>query len=103
MEIDYKAQYERLRSHVTDLREDLAIANAKLEGVEWVVGSRRESKIDRQRKALRSLNRRVRVQRLQLRRLNELERGLRPEEWKTLKEEFAHELVEEDWEEVLNS
>lgn len=50
-----------------------------------------------QRKALHTLNRRVRVQRLQLRRLNELERGLRPEEWQALKEEHAAELDSDEF------
>ena len=98
MDIDYEDRYKRALAQIADLREDLSIANAKLKGDEVTVGMARESKIDRQRKALRNLNRRVRVQRLQLRRLNELERGLRPEEWKALKEEFAHELEPEDWE-----
>lgn len=98
MEVDYKSRYEKLYEQYRGIREDLSIAQAKLEGVEWVVGARRETKIDRQRKALHSLNRRVRVQRLQLRKLNELERGLRPEEWVALKEEFAHELEADDWE-----
>jgi hypothetical protein len=100
METNYKLHYERTVAQLRDVREDLRIANAKLDEDpqrKWVVGSARDSKIDRQRKALRELNRRVRVQRLQLRKLNELERGLRADEWAALKEEFAHELAEDDW------
>jgi hypothetical protein len=97
MEVDYQAKYEKLREQYRDLSEDYGLALAKLEGNDYAVGARRETKIDRQRKALQLLNRRVRVQRLQLRRLNELERGLRSEEWAALKEEFAHELAEDDW------
>lgn len=100
METNYKLYYERAVAQMRDLREDLRIANAKLDEDpqhKWVIGSARDSKIDRQRKALRELNRRVRVQRLQLRKLNELERGLRKDEWLALKEEFAHELQEDEW------
>lgn len=96
-EVDYKTKYEKLHERYVDVSEDLKIAQAKLEGIDWKVGALRETKIDRQRKALRELNRRVRVQRLQLRKLNELERGLRPEEWKALKAEFAHELEQDQW------
>ena len=97
MEIDYKDRLERLHARYQDMSEDLCLANAKLVGNDYSVGVAREAKIDRQRRALRNLNRRVRVQRLQLRRLNELERGLRPEEWQALKAEFVHELAEDDW------
>ena len=97
MEVNYKELYEATRDRNKDLTEDLAIATAKLGDADWYVGSTRERKIDRQRKALKILNRRVRVQRLQLRRLNELERGLRPDEWHSLKEEFAFELNADDW------
>ncbi len=97
MEVDYQAKYEKLREQYRNLSEDYELAQAKLEGNDYAVGARREMKIDRQRKALQLLNRRVRVQRLQLRKLNELERGLRSEEWAALKEEFAHELAEDDW------
>ncbi len=55
-------------------------------------------KVASQKRALAILNRRVRIQRLQLRKLNELERGLRPEEWVALKEEHAAELAEDAWE-----
>lgn len=97
MEIDYKERYEALRVKYTDIIDELHLAQAKLEGNPCSIGQLRESKIFRQRAALRNLNRRVRVQRLQLRRLNELERGLRVEEWASLKEEFAHELAEDEW------
>lgn len=97
MEPNYKDLYERQCERVTSLLEDLEISNAKLKGVEWVVGALRESKIARQRKALARLNRRVRVQRIQLRKLNELERGLRKDEWLALKDEYALELAEDDW------
>lgn len=98
METDYKALYERTSARLNDLSEDLRIANAKLTADPITIGYARESKIDRQRRALHNLNRRVRVQRLQLRRLNELERGLRAEEWQALKEEFASELEDEEFE-----
>lgn len=98
METDYKVLYEKARDRIVDLTEDLNLAKAKLDGNELMIGVWRESKIDRQRRALVNLNRRVRVQRLQLRRLNELERGLRPEEWQALKEEFAHELDDDIFE-----
>lgn len=97
MEVDYKARYEALSKKYNEVYDRMRLAEAKLTENPVTIGMVRESKIDRQRKALRNLNRRVRVQRLQLRKLNELERGLRPEEWQALKEEFAHELAEEDW------
>lgn len=100
MEVDYKERYTKLYQAYLEVRSDLAIANAKLDEdpkSHWYLGSLREVKIDRQRKALRELNRRVRVQRLQLRKLNELERGLRADEWVALKEEYAHELAEDVW------
>ena len=96
MEVDYKDRYQRLLVQNKDLQEDLTIANAKIGDKVWL-GASRDMKINRQRKALAELNRRVRVQRLQLRKLNELERGLRKEEWLALKEEFAHELNEDEW------
>lgn len=96
-EIDYKTAYGALRTKYTDVCDELELLKAHEEGDVVKIGYRRESKIWRQKQALRELNRRVRVQRLQLRRLNELERGLRPDEWKALKEEFAHELAEDSW------
>lgn len=98
METDYKALYEKARLDLNEVKADLRLANAKLEGNPCTIGIIREGKIWRQQNALRNLNRRVRVQRLQLRRLNELERGLRPEEWQALKEEFAAELAEDVFE-----
>jgi hypothetical protein len=99
MEIDYKERYEALRQRFVDAVDELHLAQAKLEENPNAckIGQLRESKIFRQRAMLRNLNRRVRIQRLQLRKLNELERGLRPEEWAALKEEFAHELAEDQW------
>lgn len=98
MEVDYKARYEALAAKYSEVSDELKLAKAKLTENPVTIGMVRESKIDRQRQALRILNRRVRVQRLQLRKLNEMERGLRPEEWQALKEEFAHEFNEDDWE-----
>jgi len=97
MEIDYKVEYEKLRTRYNDVYDAMLLAQAKLTQDPCTIGIVRESKIDRQRQALRKLNRRVRVQRLQLRRLNELERGLRTDEWNSLKEEFSHELAEDQW------
>lgn len=97
MEIDYKERYEALRVKFTEIVDALHLAKAKLAENPVLIGQLRESKIYRQRLALQNLNRRVRVQRLQLRKLNELERGLRAEEWAALKEEFAHELAEDQW------
>ncbi len=98
METDYKALYEKTSTKLFELGEELYMAKAKLTENPVLIGQIRESKIDRQREALHNLNRRVRVQRLQLRRLNELERGLRVEEWTALKEEFAAELEDEEFE-----
>ncbi len=98
METDYKSKYDQAMDKIRDLREDLELAKAKLHGDPVHIGIYREAKIERQRRALQKLNRRVRVQRLQLRRLNELERGLRPEEWTALKAEFAAELDEDTFE-----
>lgn len=97
MEIDYKTLYEDQLERNVSMRDDLQIAKAKLNGSEMWIGQSREAKIDRQRKALQRLNRRVRVQRLQLRKLNELERGLRPDEWTALKTEHLLELDEDQW------
>ena len=97
METDYQKLYEEQLDHNVAMRDDLQIAKAKLNGdIVWI-GQARDGKIDRQRKALQRLNRRVRVQRLQLRKLNELERGLRADEWKALKEEHSNELEEDMW------
>lgn len=97
METDYQKLYEEQLDRNVAMRDDLQIAKAKLNGdVVWI-GQARDGKIDRQRKALQRLNRRVRVQRLQLRKLNELERGLRAEEWHALKEEHAAELDGDAW------
>jgi hypothetical protein len=51
-----------------------------------------QSKCAAQRKALHTLNLRVRIQRLQLRALNEMGRGLNADEWNALKAEHAAEL-----------
>lgn len=98
MEIDYKSRYDKAMEKIRDLSEDLNLATAKLDGNEVAIGLNRETKIARQRAALNRLNRRVRVQRLQLRKLNELGRGLTAEEWTDLKSEFAEELDDEVFE-----
>jgi hypothetical protein len=104
MEKNYKELYETLSAKAQDLNDLLLIEKAKV--LELTTGEsptfsgvsyRMHRKLYAQRKALRSLNRRVRVQRLQLRKLNEMERGLRPEEWVALKNEHAHELEEDQW------
>lgn len=97
METNYKDLYERAAKANTSLQDDLRIANAKISGDVVQIGRAREGKIDRQKSELQRLNRRVRVQRLQLRRLNELERGLRVEEWQALKAEYAHELEDTEF------
>lgn len=97
METDYKALCEKLRTELATSREDVRMLEAKEINDHYTVGVIRERKIDRQKKALHNLNRRVRVQRLQLRKLNEMERGLRPDEWVALKAEYAHELEEDNW------
>ena len=100
METNYEDKYKDAMRKLEIMEKTLNIykSYARLESAVINVHTARESKIDRQRDALNKLNRRVRVQRLQLRKLNELERGLRKDEWLALKEEFAHELAEDQWE-----
>jgi hypothetical protein len=65
------SETEILQQRVAELRRQLADAKLEIEALttksEWYVGSRLQSKIASQSKALTALNRRVRVQRLILR------------------------------------
>lgn len=58
------------------------------------VQARLQSKIERQKAVLNTLNRRVRGQRLHLRRINELGRGLTIEEWNEAKALYPADLEE---------
>lgn len=81
-------EIEQLRELVTNLREDLAIAQAN-SVVE--ANSRLQMKVDRQRRALDILNRKVLSQRFRLRLLNELGRDVTREEYLAAKERLENE------------
>jgi len=69
------------RATILELRDEVAVLRGLLDG-EWPAGAHRmQGKIDRQRFALDRLQRRVENQRLVLRTVNELGRGLTDNEW----------------------
>jgi hypothetical protein len=96
-----KTREEYWRDMYMSAQEDVNLLKARLAAIDnpetvWVIGQRLQMKTDRQRKALARLGHRVRAQRLQLRRLNELGRGLSADEWKEAKELYPNELVDPD-------
>lgn len=73
---DTQAELDALRAEVAELRRDR----------DWPAGLyRMQAKIERQRQALDRLQRRVENQRLVLRTIEELGRGLTDDEWATAK------------------
>lgn len=97
--MDLETLYKDTLAKLYAAKAENTMLTARIEGDKELYQSMRDSKIALQRKALNSLNKRVRVQRLQLRRLNELGRALSAEEWNTLKAEFSHEIEDTDFEE----
>jgi hypothetical protein len=94
MEKNWEVEYNKAAEQLRDVREDLRIANAKLEGDPCTIGIHREMKIDRQRAALNRLQRNRRIARLQLRWLNENGRGMTADEYNQFKEDHKAELAE---------
>lgn len=85
---------EHLRQYVLDLETENAILKAidrgDLPSANWWA----TRKADRQRAALDTLNRKVTSQRLVLRTINELGRGLTAEEWAEAKAKVNEQVLE---------
>lgn len=91
--IDYQEAYEKARIELASLRDQLKAYEAMEAGDIPQACTWLQSKAFRQGKALDRLNRRVLNQRLQLRTLNELGRGLTPEEYREARAKVTNEQV----------
>lgn len=78
--MDYKAAYEQAQEEIRSLEQELKITREAVDGKTANSLSWMQSKADRQREALRNLNKRVVAQRFVLRTLESLGRGLTEEE-----------------------
>ena len=85
MAIDYQAQNDQLRQQLLSVREELAALKSAQEGDLPAAYSRLQGKIDRQSKALDTLNRKVTSQRFRLRTIQEAGRDLTKEEYDAAK------------------
>jgi hypothetical protein len=96
--IDWQARYEDLRQKHSLLLEEVGILRAMQEGDNVRFQSRAYQKIQRQRNMLNVFQRRLRGQRLHLRFINELGRGLTSEEWATAKSTYPEDLEDYEFE-----
>lgn len=78
--MDFEAAYKQAQEEIRSLEQELKVTREAVDGKTAGTLSWLQSKSDRQRVALRSLNRRVVAQRFVLRTLEGLGRGLTKEE-----------------------
>jgi hypothetical protein len=93
-QVDYKSMYEDLRTKYWLLQDEVSTLRQFHEGQYTDTYNRMNGKIQRQRSMLNTFQRRLRGQRLHLRVINELGRGLTVEEWATAKETYPEDLAE---------
>lgn len=95
------AAHQDLRQKYFDLANELEALKALDRGDLPAAYMRKQCKIERQRAALDALNRKVTSQRLVLRTINELGRGLTAEEWAEAKAKVNEQVAERLDETVL--